>query len=598
MHKRVEAKQADAPRVPSRPAPAPDAPSAHVLQRVVGNQAVLRRRSGAVTGLPGGLRGDLERRGGVSLGDVRVHHDSPEPSRYDALAFTRGREIHLGVGQSRHLEHEAWHAVQQQQGRVRATTTIAGAPLSDDPGLEHEADTGGRDAPRHERRHSAPPVLQRVQADRDADHHWISDLNQGAVLAPGDGYIRVTSFASAADTWTGAVGNKDHAYVGIEYVDSHDDPHTVFTDLTHDGVRFSDDESTYTGGLKFDDEGGKTAHKAIADKLVNTDYVGTSYRITAPQAVAAIDRAREILHEYKGKRPPRGSDPKYKFARSGHTLSRDHGINCARFAQKVLKAAGIETSAGKLAKTPYEAANLSGGASGHKVIDATQPDELDASALTKALRSMATVSGGGDKMTASIASRLRKQELPPEHLVAITDWVKGGWSALNSYVRGILSAADQKSLEEIVANGKKALTFEERLNALNATLDRLDTVTTTSYRYSGVASDDVYTKLIVPGDYISDRGFVASSMIKGGEAAASSWGKRAGAYFEIHGTSGRDISQHSPLPGEREILFKPNAVFKVDAIRTEGSIAWVIVHEVAGSGSKPIKNSFSGAVFT
>ena len=39
----------------------------------------------------------------------------------EAHAYTQGSEIHLGAGQERHLPHEAWHVVQQAQGRVRPT---------------------------------------------------------------------------------------------------------------------------------------------------------------------------------------------------------------------------------------------------------------------------------------------------------------------------------------------------------------------------------------------------------------------------------------------------------------------------------------------
>src|SRR5438876_185374 len=47
-------------------------------------------------------------------------------------------------GQARHLPHEAWHVVQQAQGRVRPTLQLkAGVAVNDDAGLEHEADVMG-----------------------------------------------------------------------------------------------------------------------------------------------------------------------------------------------------------------------------------------------------------------------------------------------------------------------------------------------------------------------------------------------------------------------------------------------------------------------
>lgn len=35
-----------------------------------------------------------------------------------ALAYARGNDVHLAPGQERHLPHEAWHVVQQREGRV------------------------------------------------------------------------------------------------------------------------------------------------------------------------------------------------------------------------------------------------------------------------------------------------------------------------------------------------------------------------------------------------------------------------------------------------------------------------------------------------
>jgi hypothetical protein len=95
------------------------------------------------TGLPGGLKAGIEARSGLSMDRVRVHYSSSEPAQLNAHAFTRGSDIHLAPGQQRHLPHEAWHVVQQAQGRVRATLDVRGVGVNDDPALEREADTLG-----------------------------------------------------------------------------------------------------------------------------------------------------------------------------------------------------------------------------------------------------------------------------------------------------------------------------------------------------------------------------------------------------------------------------------------------------------------------
>jgi hypothetical protein len=93
--------------------------------------------------LPARLKAGVERLSGFAMDDVRVHRDSREPAAFGAHAFARGGDIHLAAGQERHLPHEAWHVVQQKQGRVRATARVGATPVSDDAGLEAEADRMG-----------------------------------------------------------------------------------------------------------------------------------------------------------------------------------------------------------------------------------------------------------------------------------------------------------------------------------------------------------------------------------------------------------------------------------------------------------------------
>lgn len=88
---------------------------------------------------------------------VTVHRDSSAPQRFGALAFAQGADIHLGPGQEQHLPHEAWHVVQQAQGRVRPSAQAkTAAPIVDDGGLEREADAMGARAARLTR--SATPT--------------------------------------------------------------------------------------------------------------------------------------------------------------------------------------------------------------------------------------------------------------------------------------------------------------------------------------------------------------------------------------------------------------------------------------------------------
>ncbi len=99
------------------------------------------------TGLPDNLKSGIESLSGLSMDHVQVHRNSSKPAQLNAHAFAQGSDIHLAPGQEQHLPHEAWHVVQQAQGRVKPTMQMqGGVPVNDDVGLEREADVMGSKA--------------------------------------------------------------------------------------------------------------------------------------------------------------------------------------------------------------------------------------------------------------------------------------------------------------------------------------------------------------------------------------------------------------------------------------------------------------------
>jgi hypothetical protein len=94
-------------------------------------------------GLPAPLQAGIQATAGADLSDVAVHANSAKPAQINALAYAQGADIHLAPGQEQHLPHEAWHVVQQRQGRVKATTQLAGVAVNDSQALETEADVMG-----------------------------------------------------------------------------------------------------------------------------------------------------------------------------------------------------------------------------------------------------------------------------------------------------------------------------------------------------------------------------------------------------------------------------------------------------------------------
>ncbi|OJJ14918.1 hypothetical protein BKI52_40910 [marine bacterium AO1-C] len=124
----------------------------------------LQRKSAGSQGLPAQMRTNMESMGGVDLSDVKVHRNSSKPAEIDTKAnsevfqakqapvqqkteaFAQGSDIHLAPGMDKHLAHEAWHVVQQKQGRVQPTTSSGGVAINDSPQLEKEADDMGAKA--------------------------------------------------------------------------------------------------------------------------------------------------------------------------------------------------------------------------------------------------------------------------------------------------------------------------------------------------------------------------------------------------------------------------------------------------------------------
>lgn len=112
-------------------------------------EAPLQRRRAHPHGLPTDLQAGMEALSGLDMSAVRVHRNSGKPAQLNALAYAQGNDIHLGPGQEHQLPHEAWHTVQQRQGRVKPTLQAMGAQINDDPALEREADVMGARAARH-----------------------------------------------------------------------------------------------------------------------------------------------------------------------------------------------------------------------------------------------------------------------------------------------------------------------------------------------------------------------------------------------------------------------------------------------------------------
>lgn len=79
------------------------------------------KRLGRRLAMPSHLKAGVESLSGISLDDVRVHYNSHNTAALHKLAYAQGTDIHVAPGQEKHVAHEAWHVVEQKQGRVKPT---------------------------------------------------------------------------------------------------------------------------------------------------------------------------------------------------------------------------------------------------------------------------------------------------------------------------------------------------------------------------------------------------------------------------------------------------------------------------------------------
>jgi hypothetical protein len=131
--------------------------------------------------LPDPLKSGIESLSGISMEGVKVYFNSSQPAQLHASAYAQGNEIHIAPGEERHLPHEAWHIVQQAQGRVKPSfQTKNGISLNDDAVLEKEADIMGAKALQNNMinepsygltsAHSPFSIVQRVPRKTDVGH--------------------------------------------------------------------------------------------------------------------------------------------------------------------------------------------------------------------------------------------------------------------------------------------------------------------------------------------------------------------------------------------------------------------------------------------
>ena len=102
--------------------------------------------------LPEELQAKMETSFGSDFSNVKIHKNSKQAAKLNALAFTQGEQIHFAPGQfnphsnkgKNMIGHEFTHIIQQRQGIVQPTGIIAkNHLLNNSQRLEHQADRFG-----------------------------------------------------------------------------------------------------------------------------------------------------------------------------------------------------------------------------------------------------------------------------------------------------------------------------------------------------------------------------------------------------------------------------------------------------------------------
>lgn len=226
---RRAAQKKSASTTPARPPAATPAPLQAMGKLRYANSPL---RAG-VSGLPANLRNGLENLSGVNLGDVQVHTNSSQPAQFNALAYAQGRQIHLAPGQEQHLPHEAWHLVQQRQGRVPVTTRVGGVGVNDSPALEREADRMGSLAARgaNGAAQDANMVEQATPVQRQAAHapmqRLVTTYNMSGVIMYQSTLIKNKLFNTYDDALKAERGLSESQMAKV--IDLHARVPTVFT---------------------------------------------------------------------------------------------------------------------------------------------------------------------------------------------------------------------------------------------------------------------------------------------------------------------------------------------------------------------------------
>ncbi len=215
------------------------------------------------TGLPDNLKSGIENLSGYSMDDVKVHFNSDKPAQLNAHAYAQGSDIHVAPGQEQHLPHEAWHVVQQKQGRVKPNIQMkAGVLLNNDHALETEADVMG-DRASAIGKNTMPSSVATVAA---------SSSNTIQAMTGFEAELHVPVYAAASDERAPAIVKEDTPLSGSE--------RTAIKDFLAGGLVYGrayafDPDGYYD--VSADHDPYRNVHKKLIEELIASGYIPATF---------------------------------------------------------------------------------------------------------------------------------------------------------------------------------------------------------------------------------------------------------------------------------------------------------------------------------
>lgn len=291
------------------------------------------------TGLPDNLKAGIENISGYSMDDVKVHRNSDKPAQLQAHAYAQGTDIHIGPGQEKHLPHEAWHVVQQKQGKVKSTTQLK-EKVNGNRGLEREADVMGAKALSVDGAYAQLSQLKQTIFPGEITQCILQDAANGTLVSTSD----KTTIIDANNAAITVAATKDEATGGHA---------EIYLELLENGTPVE-----YSLDMFGANEGRVVVRmKRYAMGEMNSRRKGgsTTHAITTAQADQALVAATQL------KIDAQSETLKYTYyvpkMWNMNLMSSITYMNCADFSAAVLNAAGIAGSSSGMLSMPKTVAN-------------------------------------------------------------------------------------------------------------------------------------------------------------------------------------------------------------------------------------------------